>query len=100
MSKVLYKSCSLAGSLLGSMVAGAIFKKIWRTAAREHDTPSATDSSRAWPEILAAAALEGAIVAVVTAAVARGVATATSQITGTWPGEQDGAAEPESDKND
>ncbi len=90
MSKLLYKPLSLVVSLLGGMVAGAVFKQIWRVAAGEEEAPSATDARRRWPEVLAAAALEGAIFAVVKAALQRGTATAARQITGTWPGEEDG----------
>ncbi len=94
MSKPLYKTFSLLVSLLGGMVAGALFKQIWRLAAREEEPPSATDARRRWPEILAAAALEGATFAVVKAALHRGTATATRQLTGTWPGEEGGEREP------
>lgn len=100
MSKMLYKPFSLLVSTLGGMAAGAIFKQVWRVAAREEEPPSATDARRHWPEVLAAAALEGAIFAVVKAALHRGTATAARQITGTWPGQEDDAREPESKNND
>jgi hypothetical protein len=87
MSKLLYKAISMVVSVLGGMVAGAIFKQIWRVAAREEEAPSATDARRGWPEILLAAALQGAVFAVVKAALDRGTATAARQLTGTWPGE-------------
>lgn len=93
MSKLLFKPFNMLVSMLGGMVAGAIFKQVWRVAAREEEAPSATDSHRRWPEVLAAAALEGAIFAVVKAALQRGMAAATRQITGTWPEEKDGARE-------
>jgi Protein of unknown function (DUF4235) len=94
MSKWLYKAFSALVSLLGGMAASAIFKQIWRIAAHEEQAPSATDARRRWPEVLAAAALEGAIFAVVKAALNRGTDTAARQITGTWPGEKAGAPEP------
>ncbi len=67
MSKLIYKPFSLLVSVLGGMVAGAIFKQVWRVAAREEEAPSATDARRRWPEILVAAALQGAIFAAVKA---------------------------------
>lgn len=91
----MHKSFGLVVSLVGGMVAGALFKQVWRIAAHEDDTPSATDAGRGWPEILAAAALEGAIFAVVKATLHRGTAAATRQLTGGWPGEGDGTPEPE-----
>lgn len=89
MGKLQYKPFSMLASLLGGMAAGAAFKRIWRIAAREEQTPSATDPARRWPEVLGAAALEGAIFAVVNAAIRRGTASAARQITGTWPGRTD-----------
>jgi hypothetical protein len=100
MSKLRYKSYSLLVGVIGGMIAGAIFKQVWRIAAGEDDTPSATDARRRWPEVLAAAALEGAIFAVVKAALQRGTATAARQITGTWPGETDDAQERGGSKSD
>lgn len=95
MSKLLYKPFSLLVSLLGGVVAGAVFKQIWRVAAREEEAPSATDARRGWPEVLVAAALEGAVFAVVRAALDRGTATAARKLTGTWPGDEGGASEHE-----
>ncbi len=98
MSKLIYKPFSLLVSVLGGTIAGAIFKQVWRVAAREQEAPSATDAHRRWPEILAAAALEGAIFAAVRAAIERGTATAARQLTGTWPGDEGGAPEREGAK--
>ena len=87
MMKVLYKPVSLLVSVLGGVLAGAIFKKIWQLAAHEDEAPQATDAARSWPEILLAAALQGAIFAVVKAALDRSAAAGTRKLTGTWPGE-------------
>jgi hypothetical protein len=88
MIKLLYKPMSMLVSVLGGVVAGAIFKRIWKVAAREEDAPKATDAQRGWREILLAAALLGAIFAVVMAAVDRGAAEGTRRVTGVWPGDQ------------
>lgn len=87
MSKVLYKPVSILVSVLGGMLAGAIFKRVWKLAAREDEAPKATDARRGWREVLLAAALQGAIFAVVKAAVDRGAATGTWKLTGFWPGD-------------
>ena len=89
MRKLLYKAISAAVGVLGGIVATAIFNRIWRVAADEEEAPSATDARRSWPEVLMAAALHGAIFAVVRAALDRGTATAARELTGTWPGEGD-----------
>ena len=87
MARILYKPIGLLVSVLGGIVAGAIFKRIWRVAAHEDEAPSATDARRGWPEVLVAAALQGAIFAVVKAALDRGIATAARDLTGSWPGD-------------
>ena len=48
MIKVLYKPLGLLVSVLGGLVAGAIFKRIWKLAAHEDDAPQATDADRGW----------------------------------------------------
>ena len=88
MIKLLYKPVGMLVSVLGAVLAGAIFKRFWKITAREDDTPKATDARRGWREVLLAAALQGAIFAVVKAAVDRGAAEGTRKLTGTWPGEE------------
>jgi len=44
MVKLLYKPIGLLVGVLGGMLAGAIFKKIWKLAAREDEAPRATDA--------------------------------------------------------
>lgn len=87
MIKLLYKLVSMVISVLGGMLAGAIFKQVWKLAAGEDEAPKATDARRGWHEVLAAAALQGAIFALVKAAVDRGAAEGTRKLTGVWPGE-------------
>jgi predicted metal-dependent enzyme (double-stranded beta helix superfamily) len=88
MSKVLYKTLGKLASVLGGVLAGAIFRHVWKLAAHEDEAPKATDARRGWREVLLAAALEGAIYAMVKAAVDRGAATGTRTLTGEWPGEE------------
>lgn len=88
MLKLLYKPVSLAASVMGGVLAGALFRRIWKLAAGEDAAPKATEEGRSWTEILAAAALQGAVFAIVRAAVSRGAAEGTRKITGIWPGEK------------
>jgi Protein of unknown function (DUF4235) len=88
MIKLLYKPVGMLVSMLGGVLAGAIFKRVWKITAREDGTPNATDARRGWREVLLAAALQGAIFAVVKVAVDRGAAEGTRKLTGTWPGEE------------
>jgi Protein of unknown function (DUF4235) len=86
MTKIVYNLVSVTVSVLGGMLAGTIFKQVWRLAAGEDEAPAATDARRGWREVLVAAALQGAIFALVKAAADRGAASATRRLTGTWPG--------------
>ncbi|RSS66751.1 DUF4235 domain-containing protein [Streptomyces sp. WAC06614] len=85
-SKIAYRPVGLLLGAASGMVAGAAFKQAWKMIGREDDAPEATDEDRTWQEVLIAAALQGAIFAVVKAAVDRGGAAATRRLTGTWPG--------------
>ena len=99
MGKLFYKAVGMGVSVLGSIVAGAIFKRIWRVAPGEDEAPSATDARRSWSEVLIAAALQGAIFGVVKAVLDRGTATAARELTGIWPGDGDeGAAAAEAER--
>ncbi|QES46605.1 hypothetical protein DEJ50_00810 [Streptomyces venezuelae] len=84
--KVAYKPIGLVLGAISGMIAGAAFRQVWKIAEGEGDAPSATDEDRSWQQILVAAAIEGAIFAVVKAAVDRSGAVATRRLTGTWPG--------------
>ncbi len=87
MIKLLYKPLSMVVGVLSGMLAGAIFKRIWKAAAGEEEAPAATDARRGWREVLTAAALQGAIFALVRAAVDRAAAEGTRKVTGVWPGD-------------
>lgn len=87
MIKLLYKPVGMLVSVLGGVLAGAIFKRVWKVTAREDEAPKATDAKRGWREVLLAAALQGAIFAAVKAAVDRGAAEGTRKLTGVWPGD-------------
>jgi predicted metal-dependent enzyme (double-stranded beta helix superfamily) len=97
MIKLVYKPVSFLVSVLGGILAGAIFKQAWKLAAGEEEAPSATDSRRGYKEVLIAAALQGAIYALVKAALDRGAAEGTRKLTGYWPGE---GSEPEKSAGD
>jgi hypothetical protein len=88
MTKVLYKPMGMLVSVLGGVLAGAIFKQAWKVAFKEDDAPKATDADRGWREILLAATLHGAIFGLVKAAVDRGTAEGTRKVTGVWPGDE------------
>jgi Protein of unknown function (DUF4235) len=85
MIRLLYRPLGLGFSVAGGIVAGALFKQLWKLAAGEEDAPKATEEDRTWREVLLAAALQGVIFAVVKAVVDRGGAKGVRRLTGTWP---------------
>ncbi|MEU8678314.1 DUF4235 domain-containing protein [Streptomyces sp. NPDC048560] len=85
-AKVAYKPVGLIFGSMSGLVAGALFKTVWKHVKSEEDAPDATDESRKWREILLAAAIQGAIFAAVKAAADRGGATVVRRLTGSWPG--------------
>jgi predicted metal-dependent enzyme (double-stranded beta helix superfamily) len=85
-AKIAYKPVGLLFGAGAGLVSGLIFKQVWKLAGHDDDAPNATDQDRSWAEILLAAALQGAIFAVVKAAVDRAGAAGVQKATGRWPG--------------
>jgi hypothetical protein len=84
--KLLYKPFGLLVSVLGGIVAGALFKRVWKVAAHEDEAPNAKDRDRTWREVVAAAAIQGAVFGGVKAVIDRAGATGFARLTGVWPG--------------
>ena len=84
LGKAAYKPVGILLGFAAGAAAGAIFEQVWKVAGAG-EAPNATDEDRGWGEILAAAALQGAIFAVVRAAVDRGGAVGLRRLTGNWP---------------
>lgn len=87
MMKVIYKPLGILMGALGGMAAGAVFRWAWRLLRHEERAPKATDKGRGWREVLAAAALQGAIFGAVQAFFDRAGAAGFERATGEWPGE-------------
>lgn len=84
--RMMYKPLGLIVSVLGGVVAGAIFKRVWRAAAHETEAPEATDKGKGWREVVTAAAAQGAIFGAVKVVIDRAGARGFERLTGTWPG--------------
>jgi hypothetical protein len=87
-AKILYRPVGLVGSIVAGILAGQVFKQIWRVATPgpNPDAPKALESEYRLREVLIAAALQGAIFAAVKALVDRGGARLFQRWTGEWPG--------------
>ena len=87
MAKIVYRPLGILFSVLGGILAGTIFKQIWKVISREGEAPKAKESEYGWREVLPAATLEGAVFGLVKAAVDRGGARGFEKLTGVWPGD-------------
>jgi hypothetical protein len=86
--KVSYKAVDLIASMIGGLLVGLIFNRAWSVIEQGDDAPKPTDEQRGWREILLAAGLQGAIFALIKAAIERGIAKGTRRVTGIWPGDE------------
>lgn len=83
---LLYKPFSLMLSALAGVLAGSVFKRVWKAVSGKDDVPSATDADSTWREVLLAAAIQGAVFALFKAAMDRAGAAGVHKATGRWPG--------------
>ncbi|MEV7682135.1 DUF4235 domain-containing protein [Streptomyces sp. NPDC088341] len=85
-----YKPVGFVLGWAGGALAGLAFQRTWKVLRHEDDAPDALDRDRGWGEVLLAAAVQGAIFAVVRSAVDRSGAKAIERATGTWPSDSGG----------
>jgi Protein of unknown function (DUF4235) len=86
-SKLIYRPFGLVFSILGGILAGAVFKQVWKRVSGKEDPPKPKESEYGWRELLPAAVLQGALFGLVKAAVDRSGARAFEKLTGSWPGD-------------
>ncbi|MBM9459137.1 DUF4235 domain-containing protein [Nocardioides sp. zg-536] len=88
-AKVLYRPWGLIASLLGGLIAGQIFQRVWKALDPQspEDPPTPLQSEFRLRKIVLAAAVQGAIFTVVRALINRGGARAFERWTGEWPGD-------------
>lgn len=87
-AKILYRPLGITGSIVAGVISGRIFEQVWKrgTAGPGSDAPKALESEYRMREVVLAAALQGAIFAMVKATVDRGGARMFERWTGEWPG--------------
>ncbi len=88
-AKILYRPFGLASSIVGGLVAGQVFKQVWKraTPGDSPDAPKALESEYDLRQVLVAAAVQGAVYATVKTAIDRGGARLFERWTGEWPGD-------------
>ena len=88
-AKILYRPIGMISSVVGGLIANALFTQLWKRAAPDDrtDPPHALDTGRSVTTILAATALQGAIFAATKVVVDRAGARMFQRVTGDWPGD-------------
>ncbi|BBY45895.1 membrane protein [Mycolicibacterium celeriflavum] len=81
----MYKPMSVASSVVGGLIAGKIFTEIWQRINPDDEEPDPKDLSRSTREVMIAAAVQGLIVGVVRAVMARGQAKGFQALTNEDP---------------
>ncbi|WP_323791311.1 DUF4235 domain-containing protein [Nocardioides sp.] len=87
-AKILYKPVGIVSGMVAGAIAGQIFQQVWgRTTHGSDDPPKPLESEYPIREVVVAAAVQGAIYAIVKAVVTRGGARLFERSTGEWPGD-------------
>lgn len=86
-AKILYRPVGMASSVLGGLLGNIAVRKVWQRTGRSPNPPGALESGHSLREIVLAAALQGAVFAVVKVLVDRGGATLFQKWSGDWPGD-------------
>lgn len=94
--KILYLPFGLIASVISSFLGKSVFKNLWKRIDKE-EPPKPTGGDGSFPKVVAAAALEAATMAGVSAAVNRSIASTFHYLFGAWPG---GDKQDEKDKKD
>jgi H+/Cl- antiporter ClcA len=85
--KLLYKPFGIALGIVAGLIGRQLFNVVW-SKIDEQEPPEATTEQAPLVKVVLAAGLQGAIFAVVRAAVNRAGARGYAHLTGVWPGER------------
>jgi hypothetical protein len=88
--KFIYKPFAIIVGLIAGLIGRKVFEQVWGVVA-DDDPRDPDDRDGTWAEILASAAIGGAIMKVVQALVRRGGAKGFERATGFWPGDEPSA---------
>ncbi len=88
-AKILYKPVGITSSIIAGVIAGRLVQVTWKhaTPGDAADPPQPLESEYRMREVLAAAALQGAVFSLVKAITQRGGARLFERWTGEWPGD-------------
>ncbi|MFF7242262.1 DUF4235 domain-containing protein [Embleya sp. NPDC008237] len=80
-----YRPLGLLAGIGAGLLAGKLVDRAWTTLTGRDNPPDAWERDQGWPEILLAAAIEGAVFAITRTAVQRASALGIEHATGSWP---------------
>lgn len=80
-SKATYKALSIATSVAGGLLAGALFNLVWKRISDDQNAPDPKDLNHPAREVLTAAALQGLTFGLVRAAMDRATARGYRAVT-------------------
>lgn len=88
-AKRLYRAAGLVSGMVGGLIASQGYRQLWKRIAHNglNEAPKALSTDYPLKEILASAAIQGAIYALVKVIIDRGGARLFERVTGEWPGD-------------
>jgi hypothetical protein len=88
--RFLFAPLGIASGLLAGFIAQKGFERLWSVVGHD-EPPEADQPDVAYPSLIAALAMEGAIFRLVKGLVDHGARSAFARTTGVWPGERKAA---------
>jgi hypothetical protein len=85
--KFAFMPLSIGGGFVAGMLAKKLFDQLWGLVDDE-EPPDSEHRDISWGKLIAAAALQGAILRAVRVATDHGARIAFANVTGSWPGEE------------
>lgn len=80
-SRNIYKPLSVAVSVSGGLIAGAVFNQVWKRVSDSEEAPDPKDLTQSTREVMVAAAIQGLILGVTRAALNRTAARGYRAVT-------------------
>ena len=84
--RLVYRPVGAIAGLLAALLARTLFRRLWAALPGTPSPPRSSDRTRSLGEVVAAAALEGAVLGGVKALVERASTAGFAWLTGVWPG--------------
>jgi Protein of unknown function (DUF4235) len=92
LSKIMFAPFAALGGLLAGVLGKKVFRALWGLIDSE-PPPDPDSRDAAWPKVVTALALEGAVFRATRGVVDRSARELFATLTGVWPGERPGGAQ-------